>query len=463
MFGFVSRGTVSSAACLLLLTCRAMPEPPGAIAIKDAHVITGSGADLAKGTVVLRGGLIEDVGANIAIPPDAWVIDGSGLTVYPGFIDALSTWGIPGAAPARTPPGAVTAAPAAQTGSPTPRSRGPEDRPQTYSFERAADLVSPTDTRLEVARAAGYTTAATFPVRGIFEGLGAIVDLAGEHGRDMVVVQPIGQQIVLRTAGFRAGFPASLMGDIAYVRQLYLDLGRDKAARAIYNAHPVGTPRPEYDHDLEGLAESPRILLPADEFQQIDRMLAFGKELDVPFVLYGAHEAYQRIDELKRAGVPLLVSLKWPEKPKDGDPSQVPNYRDLTMRDRAPSVPGLLNKAGVKWAFFSDNIATAPELKKAMRKAIDAGLSPADAVRALTLTPAEIYGVSDRLGSIEKGKIANVFVSKGDFFDEKSLIQYVFIDGREFRPTEEIQKPASPRGDESKPPAQVAMSEGDFN
>jgi imidazolonepropionase-like amidohydrolase len=133
------------------------------------------------------------------------------------------------------------------------------------------------------------------------------------------------------------------------------------------------------------------------------------------------------------------------------------------MRDRAPSVPGLLNKAGVKWAFFSDNIATAPELKKAMRKAIDAGLSPADAVRALTLTPAEIYGVSDRLGSIEKGKIANVFVSKGDFFDEKSLIQYVFIDGREFRPTEEIQKPASPRGDESKPPAQVAMSEGDFN
>jgi len=133
------------------------------------------------------------------------------------------------------------------------------------------------------------------------------------------------------------------------------------------------------------------------------------------------------------------------------------------MRDRAPSVPGLLTKAGVKWAFFSDNIATAPDLRKAVRKAVESGLAPADAFRGLTLSVAEIYGVSDRLGSIEKGKIANVFVTKGDLFDEKSMIQYVFIDGQEFRPTEEIQKgPPPPRGGETKPPALVAGSgEGD--
>ncbi|MBV9611831.1 MAG: hypothetical protein JO091_05135, partial [Acidobacteriaceae bacterium] len=151
-------------------------EGRGAVAIKDAHIVTVSGADLPKATVLLRDGLIENVGANLDIPADAWVIDGAGLTVYPGFMDGLSTWGIPaaipptaaraaGSAPQNVPPQAT---PQQQT-APQP-DRGPEDRPQTYSFERAADLVAPTDNRLEAVRAAGFTTAATFPNRGIFEG-----------------------------------------------------------------------------------------------------------------------------------------------------------------------------------------------------------------------------------------------------------------------------------------------------
>ncbi|HEX4771677.1 MAG TPA: amidohydrolase family protein [Bryobacteraceae bacterium] len=443
---------------------------PGAVFIEGAHVITGSGADLASASVILRDGLIEDIGPGLAAPADAWVIQGKGLTVYPGFMDGLSTWGIAAAAPPppQRPGGAAgtpanqPAAPVAQPATPTPRSRGPEDRPQTYAFERAADLLSPADTRLEMARAAGYTSAASFPNRGIVEGLGAMISLAGERGRAMVIAQPVGQQIVLRTAGFRAGFPGSLMGDIAYVRQLYLDLNHYKQAQQIYKQRPVGTPRPEYDHDLEGLAGSPRLLLPADEVQQIDRMLAFGSELGVPFALYGLHEAYLRIDQLKQANAPLLLSLKWPVKPKDGDPTVVPNYRDLRMRDQAPSIPALLAKAGVKFAFFSDGIATAPELKSAVKKAIDAGLPPAQAVRALTLSVAELYGLADRLGSIDKGKIANIIVSKGDIFDEKSNIEYVFVDGKEFRPPEELQKPAarpSAGGSEAKPAMAGAAGE----
>ncbi len=116
---------------------------------------------------------------------------------------------------------------------------GPEDRPQTYAYERAADLVSPSDARLEAARAAGFTTAATFPNRGIIEGLGAMVDLAGERGRDMVMAQPIGQQMIFAWAagGFGRSFPGSLMGNIAYVRQLYLDLDQYKQAKQIYAKH----------------------------------------------------------------------------------------------------------------------------------------------------------------------------------------------------------------------------------
>jgi hypothetical protein len=264
-----------SYACILLLSSlgRVGAEVPSAVAIKDAHVVTVSGQDLAKGTVLLRDGLIQEVGANVQIPPDAWVIDGNGLTVYPGFIDGMSSWGIPvPAANARA--GAAGATPA------EPRARGPEDRPQTYSYQRAADLVNPTEARLEQARAAGFTSAATFPNRGIFEGQGALVDFAGERSRDMVVFAPLGQAVAFRVGGFggggRSGFPSSLMGNISYVRQLYLDLGQYQQAKQVYSAHPVGVKRPEYDHALEGLAESPRVLLPADREQQIDRMLAFG-------------------------------------------------------------------------------------------------------------------------------------------------------------------------------------------
>lgn len=436
--------SVIAVSILSLASARVGAEVPSAVAIKDAHVVTVSGQDLPKATVLLRDGLIQDVGAAVQIPADAWVIDGDGLTVYPGFIDGLSNWGIP--APANVRASAAATATAAE-----PRAHGPEDRPQTYSFERAADLVNPSDARLEQARAAGFTSAATFPSRGIFEGQGALIDFAGQRGRDMVVFEPLGQAVEFRVSGFgggaRSGFPSSLMGNIAYVRQLYLDLGQYQQAKQIYNAHPSGNRRPEYDHALEGLAESPRILLPADREQQIDRILSFGPELKTPFLVYGLHEAYQRVDALKKANVPLLVSLKWPELPRDGNPADAPSFRDLTMRDKAPAVPGMLAKAGVKFVFYSDGIDSAVELKRALKKAIDGGLPLVDAIRALTLSVAEIYGLSDRLGSIDKGKVANLVVTKGEAFEEKTTVEYVFVDGKEFVPSREMQQgPASGAG-----------------
>jgi cytosine/adenosine deaminase-related metal-dependent hydrolase len=414
----------------LVLTAGVRAEVPSAIAIKDAHVVTVSGPDLAKATVLVRDGLIEDVGPNLTIPADAWIIDGSGLTVYPGFIDALSTWGIP-QAQASSAQIRTTA-----TTTPLPRIKGPEDRPQNNSYERAADLVHPSDARLAAARAAGFTSAVTFPENGAIGGQGALVNLSGENGRDMVVATPVGQYLAFHPAGFRAGYPGSLMGLISYVRQLYLDLGQHQSAEAIYTAHVAGTRRPEYDRYLEGLAESPRILLPAEEAQQIDRMVRFGAELKQRYVLYGLHEAFRRVDELKQANVPLLISLKWPVAPKDADPADVPDYRVLVERDQAPSVPGLLAKAGIHFGFFDDGVTTTADLTAALRKAIAAGLPRAEAIRALTLSAAEMYGVGDRLGSIEKGKIANLTVTRGQAFEDGATVEHVLIDGKDLRPAE---------------------------
>lgn len=415
-------------------------EPSSAVAIRDAHVVTVSGAELPHATVLVRDGLIEDVGLNLTIPADAWVIDGSALTVYPGFINALSTWGIADLAPAAGAAGQRGAATPATaqpqpSATPQPRIRGPEDRPQTNSYERAADLVKPTDRRLEGVRAIGFTSSATFPNRGIFAGLGALINLDGQRGPDMVVAQPVGEQINLRTGGFRSGFPGSLMGVMSYVRQLYLDLDQYQQAKAIYAAHVSGTSRPEYDHYLEALAEAPRILLPADEAQQIDRIVAFAKELKQPTVLYGLHEGFLRIDELKQANMPLLINLHWPERQRESNPADVPSLRELELRANAPGVPALLAKAGVRFAFYSEGSDAANDIKRQVKKAIDAGLSRADAIRALTLSAAEIYGLSDRLGSVDKGKIANLVVTKGDAFEDKTTVEYVFVDGKMFKPS----------------------------
>jgi hypothetical protein len=439
--------------CGLLLVCASAAvtlraEAPSSFAIKDARVVTVTGAELPKATVLVKDGLITDVGANLPIPSDAWVIDGAGLIIYPGFINALTTWGIPelaAAAPAAGQRAAATPSQPPAQQQAQPRVRGPEDRPQNNSYERAADMVKPTDRRLEGARAIGFTSSATFPNRGIFAGQGALIDLAGDRGADMVVAQPVGQQINLRSGGFRSGFPGSLMGLISYVRQLYLDLDQYQQAKAIYAAHVTGTPRPEYDHYLEGLAETPRILLPADQAQQIDRMTAFARELKQPAVLYGLHEAFLRVDALKQSNMPLLVNLHWPEKPRESDPADVPSLRELELRANAPGVPAQLSKAGVHFAFYSEGADSGPDIKKQVKKAIDAGLPRADAIRALTLSAAEIYGLSDRLGSIDKGKIANLVVTKGEAFEDKTTVEYVFIDGKLFKPSKV--PPASPAGE----------------
>jgi imidazolonepropionase-like amidohydrolase len=427
----------------IMAICALRADTPSAIAIRNARLVPVSSPAIPRGTVVLRNGLIEAVGPDVPIPADAWVIDGDGLTVYPGLIDALSTFGIPEAATPATGSGgrgmptaapAIPGVPAVMPVSTTPRARGPEDRPNTTSWVKAADLVKPTDRRLESARDAGITTAVTFPTHGIFAGQGSVIDLAGETAGDMVVVPSVGQYLTLASNGFGGGYPGSLMGTIAYIRQIYLDAGHYQNATAEYAKNPRGNPRPGYDRALEGVLESQRVLIPVTRRIDVDRMLRFAAELKLKPIFYGAVEGYRSADLLKNSNVPVLVNLKWPEKARDSDPEEVDSLRALENRANAPSTPAVFVKNGVKFAFYSGGIDRWPDLVKAVKRAIDAGLSQDDALRAMTLSPAEIYGVSDRLGSIDKGKIANLVVTKGDLFQAGSEVKYVIVDGVKFEP-----------------------------
>ena len=416
------------------------------MAITNARVVTVSGPILARADIVMRNGLIELVAENAVIPADAWVIDGEGLTVYPGLIDGLSTLGITdpsaiGGAGGRRGAGSGAGAGAGSGGAAalnaSPPARGPEDRPSTTSWLRAADLVKTSDKRLETARNAGFTTSITFPTRGIFAGQGAVINLAGNKPGQMLIASPAGQYVSLTFSGF-SGYPGSLLGVFAYIRQIYIDADHYRLAKEIYARNPSGSGRPEYDRALEGVTESPRVLLPASRTVDIDRMIHFAAELKISPVLYGVPTGYKAAARIAKAGVPVLVSLKWPERLRDADPDAPETLETLQLRDEAPSTPKALAAAKVKFGFYSDGIEKPADIAKAVKRAIDAGLSADDAIRAFTLSTAEIFGVADRLGSIEKGKIANLVVTKGNLFETNTKIQYVVIDGVKFQPTPEV-------------------------
>jgi imidazolonepropionase-like amidohydrolase len=422
-----------AAALTVFCACAAAQPQPTAVAIRNARIVTVSGSPIAKGTVVIRNGLIEAVGDNIQVPADAMIVEGEGMTVYPGLVDALSTWGIPGAA-ANGRGGTGGRGATVSTPAPPP-SRGPEDRPATTSWIKAADEIQANDHRIETARSAGFTTAVVFPTRGIFGGQGSIINLAGAKSEDMVLAPSVGQYMTLGRAA--SGYPSALMGSIAYIRQIYLDAEHYRLVKEAYDRSPLGMQRPEYDRALEGVLESKRILLPANREVEIDRMLRFAAELKQPAILYGMHEGYRSAEVLKKFSTPVLVSLKWPEKSRDPNPDDMDTFRTLENREKAPSSPQILKQAGVKFAFYSDGIDQTRELQRAVKKAIDAGLSREDAVRALTLSPAEIYGVADRLGSIEKGKIANLVVTRGDLFEDRTRVEMIFVDGVKHTPAPE--------------------------
>jgi hypothetical protein len=425
---------------------RAQGGEPQYFAIRGAKVVPVSGPPVENATIVMAHGVITAIGKDVAIPPDAWIIDGKGLTVYPGLFDSFTDVGLPTATPAAAPAGEGGGRRAAPTGE---VSRGPEDRPGTTPWRSAADEVSLSDKRVETWRNGGFTTVVSAPKGGMFPGQAAVLDLAGDRASEMVVKAPVAFPVSLQPSGGFGNFPGSLMGALAYVHQVWIDTEWSAAALAIYEKNPRGVPRPRYDRTEavlgEALEDHTLVLSPANNSIQLRRALVLADRWDVDGVIYGGQMAYEVAAEIgaSKRKMPVLVNLKWPELEKDADPDEKPSIRTLRFRDRAPSSPAALAKAGVAFAFYSGGITAPKDIVKAAKKSIDAGLAPDAALRAMTLTPAEIFGVADRTGSIETGKIANLVVTDGDIFAEKTKIKMVFVDGKRFE-THEPEKPKDP-------------------
>ncbi len=432
--------TIMSMSVFGVVQLRAQGGEPRSFAIRGAKIIPVSGPAIDNATLVVSKGIIIALGKDEAVPPDAWVVEGKGLTVYPGFIDSFTDVGI-----------AAVQSDGDGKGKPQALSKGPEDRPATTPWRNAADEINVNDPRIETWRAAGFTTTISAPKGGMFPGQAAVLDLAGDRPGNFVVKNTSAIPVSLQAPGGFRSYPGSLMGAIAYVRQVWIDTNWDALAEASYEKSPRGTERPRYDRTEfalnDALAKHALVLLPGNTSSEIQRALRLAAEWKLNVAIYGGQMGYEVATELAAKKTPVLVNLKWPEAEKDADPDAETSLRTLRFRDRAPSSPAALQKAGVKFGFYSGGIVSPKDLFPAVKKSIDAGLSPDAALRALTLSAAEIYGIADVLGSIEKGKIANLVVTDGDIFDKKTKIKIVFVDGRKFEVREPLRPSEPPKGD----------------
>jgi imidazolonepropionase-like amidohydrolase len=432
---------------------------PTAYAITNARIVTAAAqgpAAIDRGTIVIRNGVIQAVGASITPPADARVIDANGLTVYPGFIDAYSSLGIP--APRGQPnlasrfPGvpAEMLAFAAQQGggqgqqqtSGAPNSLYP---PGLQPEVRAIDQIRGDGASFDAAHAAGITTSLTAPREGIFMGQSALIDLRADAPVDMLVRSPVALHI-----GFtplRAGtYPGSLLGVFSSLRQMLLDAQRYGQLQAAYGRNARGMTRPEYDPSLAALQpvlarEMPVVMLASTQ-REIERALDLAKEFNLRAIIAGGNEAYRVADRLKADGVPVIATLNFPrrtERPsEDADPEPL---RVLRERAEAPKNAGRLAHAGIRFAFTDGGMSNLDsDFLGNLRTATENGLAQDQALRALTIDAARILGADDRTGSIEVGKIANLALVRGpSVFDRNARVAQVFVDGRPI----EVRAPAA--------------------
>ena len=421
---------------IALLVSMPRAETPNVYAIRGARIVPVAGAPIESGTVVIRRGLIEAVGANVAAPPDADAIDGKGLTVYPGLIDLGNTR-------AAEQPIPETAQNARTTAELERWKRAQILKPQAL----AADALKPDDAELTRLAAAGITSVLALPSGDVITGQSALVNVAArpdepqigsvvEERRGLFVVKtPVALHVTFPERPRAGGnaYPESLMGVIAFVRQAFLDAQHYQLERAATQRGPQWAAL-NNDAALEAMQPALDRKLPvafeANASREILRALKLARELKLDPIVTGARGAAEVAADLKAQNIRVVYSLNYPQRSRALAPDADESLRTLRERADAPAVPAGLARAGVTFAFESAGLAEPKDFVRNAARAVKAGLPADAAVRALTAGAAAIAGVADRLGTIEPGKIANLVVTDGDLFDEKMQVKRVFVNGR---------------------------------
>ena len=423
LLSLIGVALMSSSASAQLGSYNPPPGPQGTFAIKNAHIFPVSGPEINNGTVVISGGKIQAIGANATIPAGAQVIDGTGLNVYPGMMDAGTSIGL-----SEIPQGAASTVDIAEIGSFNPNAQ-------------AIYGINPHSAHVGVARVVGITHVVSRPTGGIISGQAALINLAGFTVPAMTVVPRMAMVMELPgggrggRGGGAAAFLAAQGGANAQAQAQLRTRQLDSLKQLLRDADAYGkavdayakdktVPRPKHDAVLESLVPAVRgqqeVMFPADRAADIRAAVTFAEEMKLKPIIVGGRDAPEVAAFLKQHDVPVLFGSVLQIPGREDDPYDI-NY----------AAPGKLAAAGVKFAITSgDCCSEVRNLPSVAGMASAFGLSKSDALKAVTLGPAQIFGVSDKLGSLDVGKIANIVVTDGDMLEAKTNTRYLFIDGR---------------------------------
>jgi imidazolonepropionase-like amidohydrolase len=409
--------------------------PPGDVgptyAIRNCQIVPVVGAVIGKGTIIVRDGLVESLGLvdKVKIPEDAEIVEADGLIAYPGLISAFSNLFLE-----------LPARPEGQAFGFEEQQQARTLQPQEDKFPPGPgllvlDQLQPKRPGIESLHRAGFTTVLAAPARGVFQGQSVVLNLNGEPLQPMVIRNGAALHINFTTE--RGGYPSSLMGTIALIRQSFIDADYYAARLAQYAKGPAGLKRPQYDPRLEALVPFVRdkkpVVFQCNNVEDIKRAMKIAGEFKLNAMLAGASEAWRAADVLKKDPVPLLVALDFRPPAASLYATQGEELRKRAEAEIYPANAAVLAKEGIAFALVSGSNADGASILRNVRAAIKAGLSKDAALRALTIQPARYLGLDKTLGTLEPGKIANIVLVKGEIFDEGAQVARVFADGVQFK------------------------------
>jgi len=389
----------------------------GVYAIRNARIVTVNGATIERGTVLIRDGKIAAVGANVSVPGNAKVIDAQGLSVYPGLIDSNTTLGL-------TEVGQVNAT---------------VDTTELGDFKanmKALTAVNPNSELIPVARMNGVTTALTCPRGGLIAGQCALINLDGWTPQEMKLQAPAAMQMIYPVIGFggrRGGGFAQILGQpgeqqrqqrdrqIESLRKKLEDAqayAKAKDAAAADKSLPLRT----IDLGLEAMipvvkGEVP-VLIDANGEREIRGAIELADRYKLKLIINGGDNASRVARTLKEKNIPVILGAVLDLPDNEDDSYDTPYARAAE-----------LHKAGVKFAFSTATASDVRLLPYHAGTAAAFGLPKEEALKGVTIYPAQILGVDKLVGSIETGKIANLVVTDGDILEFRTKVKHMFING----------------------------------
>lgn len=425
-------------------------EVSSTIFIRDIFVVQKPGMAPEKTNLLLKKGLIDNIGKTIKAPPEAIIMRGDSLFAYAGFIDAFSHTGV--VKPENKEQPKIT-----DPGNP------PNDIAGITPQKSAAEVYKADDKSVSELRSMGFTTANVAP-RGLMLPGQTSVMLLHEGETDAMIVRK-NTGLVTQFTTNRSTYPSTVIGVMAKFRELYKNADILGQSSDLYQTNPTGLQRPLIKKEEEALIPVARKKMPvyfvSSTSNQLYRSMQLQKELGFSMVLTDIKQGFEIMEDLKKSNAGFVLTLDLPEEKKEtkedkDKPEKVRSEEEVAFEEKRNQSfqkyvgqAAVFEKSGLPFSFSCLSVKTS-DIHKNIRRMVKGGLSEKAALEALTTNPAALLGLTSLMGTVEKGKLANIVVMDKPLFDEKSKIKYVFIEGKKYDFPTKPEKPEGEGGEKGK-------------